>query len=460
MNPSDTIAAIATAAGHAPRAAVRISGVRTREVLAHLLGEQVPPRRAFRAIARVGSCASGAGEAIALPVLVVRFEGPRSYTGEDAAEIVFAGSPHVAMLMMESILACPCVRQAEPGEFTARAFLAGKLTLSQVEGVGALIASRNEAQLAASRELLSGRAGERYRAAADDLTTLLALVEAGIDFTDQEDVVAIPRERLAGRLGELAAKIGTMLTPVRSHVRTTDPLVVLYGVPNAGKSTLFNALLGRGRSVASDVEGTTRDAIIEPLRLEDEDGAIYTVQLADLPGRSGDWAHDQAELARSMHRVIREVVARADVVLWCDPQGAFESRGTGSPTELNDRAAVLRVRTCSDIPGGAGGDTSVCALTGEHLGDLRRLIAQIAVHAVEAEAGVLVPRHARALATAHQAILACKAMCDGEQGIGLAQPEAAAGLMREALSALGELVGQVSPDDVIGRVFATFCVGK
>jgi tRNA modification GTPase len=335
------------------------------------------------------------------------------------------------------------VRLAGPGEFTARAYLNERMSLDQAEGIAAVIAAESAEQLAAAGELLSGATGDVYRAWAEELATLLALVEAGIDFTDQEDVVAIAPEELRGRLAVLTAAIRERIGGEGVVEASAGlPRVVLVGEPNAGKSTLFNALLGRERAVVSAEAGTTRDVLEEPLDLTGALPGAGRVTLVDMAGLDRTGAASQ-EAARAS-------IARADVLVHCDPGGRFEGLSGGKP--------AIRVRTKADLlrPEGTGEtpvprEISVCALDGWNLNVLRRAIADAACGSRNAGAALLLPRHRRTLAEA------AARMEDAKRSGG---PEVVASHLRQALDALGELVGRISPDDVIGRVFATFCVGK
>ena len=275
---------------------------------------------------------------------------------------------------------------------------------------------------------------------ADELALLLALVEAGIDFTDQEDVVPIHPADLVQKVGALRDAIAADAgDPVEA--RTDTPVVALVGPPSAGKSTLFNALLGRERAVTHDAPGTTRDAIAEPLTI---DGA-GTATLVDLPGLDRD-AID--ELDRAAQASALEHAARADLLIHCDPAGTF-----AADARLADRP-TLRVRTKADLLHAPSTDLEVCALDGYHLDALARAIADRAfAHAAA------VPRHARALAAAADALAEAIDTIDPEAPA-LAEPELTAGGMRTALDQLGQITGDITPDDVIGRVFSAFCVGK
>ena len=437
MPAPGTIAAIASAPGAAPRAVLRLSGDRTTDAL-RALGVDDPADRAARPVRL--TLARGA----TLPALLLRFTPPGSYTGQHAAELLFAGSPILAQRLLSQILEIEGVRLAEPGEFSARAYLAGRLTLDQAEGVAALISARTDAQLKAAHDLLEGAAGAAYRAWSDQLANLLALVEGGIDFTDQEDVTPITDAELIRRLSELSDSIDQRLDPGARQSRSELPLCVLVGAPSAGKSTLFNALLGRERAVTDPAPGTTRDVLTEPLDLDPHVPGAGSVQLADLPGL--DHASG-AEHDRAAQRHAIDAIRRADLLIHCDPTGRFTPIAHAPP-----RTPVLRVRTKADLPGDADAPgLGVCALDGTRLPALVRALADTPVTNASS---LVIPRHASALSRARGSIQSAL------EGIPLGRLELIAAPMRDALDALGELTGQVSPDDVIGRVFATFCVGK
>ena len=444
MRAGDTIAAVATPPGLAPRGIVRCSGPEVAQALAAVGADWSLGRGAHRV--RLGLAGA------TLPALAAFMPGPRSFTGEDCAELVLPGAPIVVDRVLDALVARGGARLAAPGEFSARAYLAGRLTVEQAEGVAMAIGARSAAELDAARRLLSGESGERWRAVADELAGALALVEAGIDFTDQEDVVAITPAALLDRLEAVTAALGGVGA---APAQGAEPVIVLAGAPSAGKSTLFNALLGRRRAVVDESPGTTRDALREPIRLGD--GPLATeATLVDLAGLDGALVGGADGAAQD---AARRAIGDADVVLWCDPAGRFDA-GELPPTE----ATILRVRTKADLPGApVAGVLGVCALDRWNLDALRRAMRDgvEASGARGAEALIVLPRHREALSRAVSALdeaIALVAPVRAEPR--LPDAELIAGAMRAALDAIGEVSGRIDPDDVIGRIFASFCVGK
>ena len=376
MIATGTIAAVASPRGRSPRAVVRLSGPDTRRAVERLAS--IPYERGARA-ARLNAAG------LAIPALLLMTPAPRSYTGEDAAEMLLPGSPFIAELVMNELLAAG-VRHAGPGEFSARAYLSGKLTLDQAEGVAASIAATSKAEAAAARRLLSGEAGDEARRWTERLAELLALVEAGVDFTDQEDVVPITGPDLAEALRTLRREIAARVSgPVR-ETPPDGPLVALAGAPSAGKSTLFNALLGRDRAVTDPEPGTTRDVLIETIEIR---GAL--VRLADLAGLDDAEARGLDADARA--RALK-ALAEADAVVHCDPSGRFDQ------AVYNAESPTVRVRTKSDLltptdPAENQDQLPVCALDGTNLEPLREAIADAALGGADPA-----PRRRRALAGA------------------------------------------------------------
>ena len=442
MPPGDTIVAWASAPTRSTRAIIRISGPGTHPLLSRVLELPPHPSRAHtaRLILREG---------LSLPVLVMRYVAPASYTGEDAAEILLPGNPVLVERALARLIETDGVVLAGPGEFTARAYLAGRMTLEQAEGVPQLIAARTQAHMTAARDLMDGRAGAQHRAWAHELASILALVEAGIDFTDQEDVVAISPSGVRTRAGALLDSLHAHLGATAGRASNEAmPRVALVGAPSAGKSTLFNALLGRRRAVVDEAPGTTRDVLVEELDLSHESPEAGTISLMDLPGLD---AHSTTAIGRESQRLARLALDAADVLIHCDPTGRFHSIPTNTASEAQ---RIIRVRTKADLPATSCDDEAlaVCGLDGWGLASLRRGIADAAFAVELNTAGVVIPRHRRALREAMNQLTIARDCAES--------PELAAQALRLALDAIGELTGHVSPDDIIGRIFATFCIGK
>ncbi len=446
MHPGDTIAATATglSPSGATHALLRLSGPDAFAALSTLL--PVPPA-STRHSTHVVLTLDGASLPATLPATLMLFPAPQSFTGEASAELIVPANAWLLDRLMHALCAQTNVRHAEPGEFSARAYLAGRLSLSQAEGLAALIAADNQSQLAAAEELAQGRAGEQHQAWAAELAELLALTEAGIDFTDQEDVVAITPADLSQRLGQLRDAI---VAVAPSAVRTGAVRVALIGPPNAGKSTLFNALLGKSRAITSGQAGTTRDAIVE--RFDLRPICAEAVELVDLPGLD---ANADGPIAVEAQRSAHKALDRADVLVACAPSHA--------PDAVSDDPRTIHVRTKADRPGStSAAGIAVCALDGFGLSDLRTAIAQ-RVNSLAAPAAsaalALAPRHASALRETAACIVRTLDAID-PRASRLDDSEFVAGDLRAALDAMAPLVGRVEPDEVLGLVFGAFCIGK
>ncbi len=439
----DTIAAIASPPGRSPRSVIRISGPMCGYISRNLLSVPHSPRGCVNARLDLG------GPTVAC--LLVRAPAPASYTGEDTIEILLPGSPALLGRTIDRICSLDGVRRAEPGEFTARACLNGRMSLDRADGVAMMIAAENHAQIEASRRILAGEFGAECDTLADALANTLALVEAGIDFSDQEDVTLIEPAALAAHINIILVDIRSLQggSPTRARPRT--PVVALVGAPNAGKSTLFNALVGRTRAVESPVAGTTRDAIAENIDLSRWSAGPLTVTLVDLAGVGVEPA---GEIDRRAREHASAEAGAADVILLCDSTGASDMR------LAPEHAVVIRVRTKADLarpqdsPDDAGA-VPVCALDGWNLDTLRSAIAHASATGGSSGA-TIAPRHAHALAQT------AAALDDAERHA--VQPgapmELIADALRTALNALGEITGRVTTDDLLARVFSSFCIGK
>ncbi len=477
-HPTDTIVAVSSPPGQSPRGLVRLSGPAVRPIVLSLTASSLPaprqltPARLLLAPDSSGDRASAPSKIenqkskIPLPVLLAFFPAPHSYTGQDMAEIQLPGQPALLHRVLHACLAAASggARLAEPGEFTFRGFLAGQLDLTQAEGIAATINAVSEGQLAAARHLRQGELGRWAGRLVEALARLLALLEAGIDFTDQEDVTLISPCAMSRGLADILGEIDHLRARSRSwSTLEALPRVVLAGAPNAGKSTLFNALLGRPRAVTSAIAGTTRDVLEEPLMLTSPTGQPFEIMLVDTAGLQTP----ATLLDRHIQSAGRQALDRADLTLVAVPADA--PAGSLRATDYPPTTPGLTLRTKSDLSPSTlvtpdPQSLPVSARTGAGLGELRRRMADLLARrgvSLSADLLALQPRHESALETAaanlHHAL---DRLAPQQNDPAILSPELVAHHVRRALDALADLGGRLTPDDVLGRIFATFCIGK
>ena len=433
----ETIAAIATPAGRGGIGVVRVSGPDAAHIAAAVIGKLPPPRQA-------SSCSfyDARGECIDRGVALY-FPAPRSYTGEAVLELQGHGGPFV----MQTLLAA-CVdagaRLAEPGEFTRRAFLEGKLDLAQAEAVADLIdASSREAARSALRSL-SGEFSSTIRAVVAQLIELRTLVEAMLDFPEEE-IDALHLDDASARLGSLRAALRDILAKSRQgSLLRTGIHVVIAGCPNVGKSSLLNRLAGEERAIVTPIAGTTRDALREPIEI---DGVpIVLVDTAGLRAST-----DEVERL-GIQRTRREL-ERAAVVLEVLEAGRAEQ-----PREFFAAGATrIPVYNKSDLAPGfvpaEAGAVVISAKTGAGLEGLRKAILEAAGWISTGESVFLArERHIKALERA-------QAHAEAASGA-LRQWEFLAEELRLAQQALGSITGEFTAEDLLGEIFSRFCIGK
>ena len=439
----ETIVAIATPAGAGGVGIVRLSGPASREIAEAICARALPLRTATYARFRDGDGAT-LDDGVA-----IRFEGPASYTGEDVVELQAHGSPR----LLAALVARACAlgaRPARPGEFTERAYLNGKLDLAQAEAVADLIAAQSDAAARAARRSLDGEFSRRTDAVFDSLTALRVHVEAAIDFPEEEiDFLADPQ--LAARLAETRGLLQALLRDSERGQRLRDGLhVVIAGSPNAGKSSLLNALAGSERAIVTEIPGTTRDVLREVVRI---DGIELT--LADTAGlrESGD-----AVEVEGMRRA-RDELARADLVLAVLDDAAADAAGALPPPA----ATVYWLHNKIDLNGAAprreqrgdGLHLWLSARSGAGLELLRAALLEAAGQGEGSDGAFSARgRHVEALRRTAGHLALAQSLLD--QGTG----ELAAEELRLAQQALSELTGAVSSDALLGRIFSSFCIGK
>jgi tRNA modification GTPase len=432
----DTIAAIATPAGRGGIGVVRVSGPRVPRIAAAVLGSLPRPR-----LATFSAFRDRHGEIID-EGLALHFPAPHSYTGEPVLELQGHGGPIVMQALLAACLDAGA-RLAEPGEFTRRAFLEGKLDLAQAEAVADLIdAASREAARSALRSL-SGEFSAAIGTLQARLVELRVLTEAMLDFPEEE-VDALHREDAAARLDEARRALGEVLAKSRQGSLLRGGIqVVLTGRPNVGKSSVLNRLAGEERAIVTPIPGTTRDALREPILIEGL--PLVVVDTAGL-------RESRDEIERlGMQRTHLEL-ERADLVI-----AVFEAgRGRDELPELPAAPARIDVYNKLDLAPGfvpPAGAIAVSAKTGEGLDALRQRILQAAGWSSSGEPVFLArERHLRALAeaAAHLAAAAGEAR----------RWEFFAEELRLAHAALGRITGEFSADDLLGEIFARFCIGK
>ncbi|MDB5558017.1 MAG: tRNA modification GTPase TrmE [Enterovirga sp.] len=440
MNPGDTIFAPASGFGRAGIAVIRLSGPGSRGALESLLAGRLPePRRA--SLRRLSHPRTGD---ILDQAVVLWCPGPGSFTGEDLAELHIHGGAAVRAAVIGALADLPGLRAAEPGEFTRRAFLNGRMDLSAVEGLADLIDAETEAQRRQAFRQLEGALADRVTDWRDRLANALALAEAGLDFTDEADVSEQAHSEAAAIFSVLLGEVERELSRAAQGERLREGfVVVIAGPPNAGKSTLLNALARREVAIVSPHAGTTRDMIEVRCDL-----AGLPVTFVDTAGlREAADPVEQEGIGRTRKRA-RE----ADLVLWLAAPGS-----DGAPAEDFGAVPVLVVATKLDVaapdPGSA---LAISARNGDGLDALIGAVRE------RAEAGfmgagdavVTRERHRRAL----EDVAASLARAEHAHTAG--QDELAAEDVRLALRALGRITGQVDVEQILDRIFGQFCIGK
>jgi len=447
MTARDTIAAVATPAGAGGVGVIRVSGAASAPIARRLLGRDPEPRHAYY-------CAFT--DATGAPIdrgLLLYFKAPHSYTGEDVLELQTHGSPVVLRLLLARLVELGA-RHARPGEYSERAFLNGKLDLAQAEAVADLIASGSEAAARAALRSLDGEFSQRVRALGAAVVRLRVWIEAAIDFPEEEiDFLSAPELRTD--LAAVRTDLAALLDAARRGVRLADGLhVVIVGRPNAGKSSLLNALAASERAIVTEIPGTTRDLVRETVDL---DGIALT--LVDTAGLRD--AADVVELEGI--RRARAELARADVVLLVgdtdDTRADLALLG-----DVPANAVRLIVRNKIDLDAtparrerrGEDIHLRLSAKTGAGLDLLQSELKNLAGGGDSAQGACTArARHVAALEEAQTHLAAAEsALVERNAG------ELAAEELREVQRQLGEITGEFTSEDLLGAIFSSFCIGK
>ncbi|MEJ2273881.1 MAG: tRNA uridine-5-carboxymethylaminomethyl(34) synthesis GTPase MnmE [Woeseiaceae bacterium] len=436
---ADTIVAPATPPGIGGVCVIRVSGPAVEAIARKLLGSLPEPRTAT-----LKSFRDAAGAVIDRG-LALYFPAPASFTGESVLELHGHGGPVVVSMIVDALLASGA-RRAEPGEFSKRAFLNGKLDLAQAEAVADLIASGTERAARAALRSLSGEFSRRVDVLAELLVRLRLHVEAAIDFPEEE-IDFLEDDVLMQRLDACDAAFSELLADAgQGRVLRDGFRIVIVGKPNVGKSSLLNLLSGQDAAIVTEVAGTTRDILREQI---DVDG--LAVELVDTAGLRD--APDRIE-AEGIRRA-REALASADAILWIrDATDDEEGTGEDLPRDVPVTVVHNKVDLTGDRPGYRDNEVWLSAETGQGLDALRRCIRELAGYEGE---GTFTARrrHVRALdqAVGHFAT-GRKALEEHRAGELLAEE------LRLAQQALGAITGAVTADDLLGRIFSEFCIGK
>ncbi len=446
VSSHDTIAAIATAHGRGGIGVVRVSGARLGDFTQALCGKRPQAR-----LATLSDFRDGDGSLIDQG-LALYFPAPHSYTGEDVLELQGHGGPVVLQRLLKRCLALGA-RVAEPGEFSKRAYLNGKMDLAQAEGVADLIDAATEQAARSANRSIHGEFSAEIHALARQLVDLRALTEATLDFPEEEIDVGTREDQLR-RLEKIRTQLYQLLSASdQGSLLREGVLVVLAGQPNAGKSSLLNRLAGEEVAIVTEIPGTTRDAIRQSINLYGV--PVHVIDTAGL--RESDDPVERIGIERTWRMIEKSDVA----VLVIDAVKGVSAEDLAILARLPQGLPCLRVSNKADLAGKTVGlaregealTVSLSAKTGEGIELLRRALAEVIGWRGEAE-GVFMAR-ARHI----EALREAKARLEQAQGETQRQ-ELFADELRRAHEALMSITGEVTPDDLLGEIFSRFCIGK
>lgn len=421
---TDTIFALSSGAPPAAIAVIRVSGPHAMPVAEALSGPLPSPRRAALRHVR-----SAEGEVLD-EALVLWFPGQASATGEDLVEFQCHGGRATVAAVMAALAALPGLRAAEPGEFTRRAFENGRIDLAQAEALGDLLTAETEIQRRVAQAGFGGALSRRVEDWRERVLALSALVEASLDFSDEDDV-AVPAS-LAPAMENLVGEIAAMLAAPRAERLRDGVKVVLAGPPNSGKSSLFNAILGSSRAIVTPLAGTTRDILEAPVAI---DGVPLV--LVDTAGLRGEGAGTVEQLGIERARA---AIGEGDLVLWLGEEGA----GPEGALEISARADT------EDAVAKRAPHYVVSSVTGMGVTELSRDVAR--------RAKALLPRPTEAMLNSRQALLledALSSLSDRSD-----DPLIVAEALRAARSAFDRVTGRAHVEDMLDALFGRFCIGK
>lgn len=427
MTARATIFALSSGLPPAAIAVVRISGPQAADAVRGLAGKLPPPRRASMRTLRDPKGGGDLDQA-----LVLWFPGPSTATGEDLAELHLHGGRAVVHAVLGALGGFPGLREAMPGEFTRRAFENGRIDLSEAEGLADLLFAETEAQRRSAIAMAEGHFSRRVAGWQTELLAISALVEAELDFSDEDDVPEGSAERVGTMLASLRDGLALELDRPSAERLRDGIRVVLAGPPNAGKSTLLNALAGRDAAIVSPIAGTTRDRIEVPVAM-----AGLPFLFMDTAGLRGEGTDEIEGIGIGL---ARRAMEEADILLWL-----------GAPGECPDDKRVVQLSPKSDLATGGEG-LAVSAVSGAGMDALRGLLIT--------RAGELLPRDGEYALNKRQRTALIQMSAELEAAAATSDYLILAEHLRTACAALDAVTGRASTEDMLDALFGAFCIGK
>jgi tRNA modification GTPase len=455
----DTIAALSTPTGGAV-AIVRMSGPASFKIHLRLIQAGVHSSELTLRRLTLGTLYSETCELLD-QALWVAFARPDTYTGENLIEYHIHGNPWIAQRLLET-LSTYGARQALPGEFSFRAVRNGKMSLFQAQAVADLIAATNDSAVSVALEKVTGSQAQHLTSLGQDLREIAALSEIGIDFADQ-DVEEVSLPRLKERLRPTIQRLEELSHTYSRGVQLQDGVrVALVGLPNAGKSSFFNALLGEDRSIVSEVAGTTRDVIRERLTLRGQKTTV-TLRLEDTAGlRSTQDAVEKFGIERTL-----DSARNADLILWIIDPNSFFGSLEQLPAQLASQqvVAVLTKVDTTDSKTldsahktlhqlGISTTVKISSTTGQGVSKAAQKIAEICEKSLERKPGELILTRLDHANAVHETLTHLR------RSVQVPEIDLFASDLRQALNSLAPLIGETLPDDILGKIFSNFCIGK
>ncbi len=459
INFEDTIAAVSTPVGEGGIGIVRVSGPRAVEAVEKIFraksGRSLKEAAPMRVI--YGQIRNGSSEAVD-EALVTLFKAPHSYTSEDLVEISCHGGIVVTRKVLELVLK-QHVRHADPGEFTRRAFLSGRIDLAQAEAVLDVIRAKTAASLAVAQDQLQGNLSREIRRLREELMKMYAHIEAFVDFPE-EDIEVYSRDEVLTRLESVKNQIQTLIQSYqKGEVMREGILTVIVGRPNVGKSSLLNALLDRDRAIVSEIPGTTRDALEEMIEIG---GVVFrlvdTAGLGPHKDRLDQLSMDRTKKYLHQGKIFILMFDGSESVTTEDMEIASMMRGKKvipviNKSDLGQKWNWNKLQIAEDFPQGLALSTK----TRTGLSDLEKQLVNTVWHGKVHVEGVTVTRarHRDALEKAYQSLESAKTVFINKESLEFLSLE-----IRAALDALAELIGEVYSEDLLDVIFAEFCIGK